>query len=107
DEIGWLVGKMGGRKSQVIGVIQGHEEPGLRDKLRQFENTLSQVYQVRPLDLSQKQKIDDDVDAILVVGPAKPFKPEEIRQIDQFIMQGKSAGFFIDAAHVDLKTFEV
>jgi len=106
-EITSLIRKMSRPKTPVIGVIQGHEEPGLSDKLRQFENTLSQVYQVRPLDLSQKQKIDDDVDAILVVGPAKPFTPEEIRQIDQFIMQGKSAGFFIDAAHVDLKTFEV
>ena len=106
-EITSLIRKMTRPKTPVIGVIQGHEEPSFNDKLHQFESALSQVYQVRPLDLSNKQKIDDDVDAILVVGPAKPYKPEEMRQIDQFIMQGKSAGFFLDAAHVDLKTFEV
>ena len=102
-----LIRKMTRPKTPVIGVIQGHEEPSFNDKLHQFESALSQVYQVRPLDLSNKQKIDDDVDAILVVGPAKPYKPEEMKLIDQFIMQGKSAGFFLDAAHVDLKTFEV
>jgi len=101
-----LIRKMTRSKTPVIGVIQGHDEPKLNERLHQFENALSEVYQVRPLDLSGKQKIEDEIDAIMVVGPARPFRPEEMKLVDQFIMQGKSAGFFLDAAQVDLKTFE-
>ena len=58
--------------------------------------TLGATYTPRPLDLTGNQKVDDAVDAIFVVGPKTAFKPDELKAIDQFLMQGKAAAFFLD-----------
>ncbi len=99
-----LIRKLTRSKEPVLGFTEGHEEPKLHEKLHHLETLLSQTYKVKTVDLSKK--IDDDVDAIFVLGPSKPFKPEEMKALDQFIMQGKSAAFFLDVVHVDIKTFE-
>ncbi len=101
-----LIRKMTRPKTPVIAVLQGHDEPKLQEKLGRLQTVLSQTYQVKPLDLSSKDKVDEDVDALLIIGPAKPLMENEIRAIDQFLMQGKSAAFFLDSVHVDLKTFQ-
>ena len=101
-----LVRKMTRPKQPVLGIVQGHGEPELREKLNRLQVILSQLYQVRPLDLTGKTQVDDEVDALLVLGPRTAFKPAELKAVDQFLMKGKSAAFFVDAIHVDLKTFE-
>jgi gliding-associated putative ABC transporter substrate-binding component GldG len=101
-----LIRKMTRPKTPVIAVLQGHEEPKLEEKLGRLRTLLSQTYQVRPFDLSSKDKVDEDVDALLVIGPTKPLKESEIKAIDQFLMQGKSVGFFLDSLQVNPKTFE-
>jgi gliding-associated putative ABC transporter substrate-binding component GldG len=101
-----LIRKMTRPKTPVIGVLTGHGEPRLEEKLRRLQTTLSQTYQVKQLDLSSNNKVDEDVDALLVLGPAQPLKESEIKGIDQFLMRGKSAAFFLDSIHVDLRTFQ-
>lgn len=101
-----LIRKMTRPKTPVIAILQGHGEPKLEEKLGRLQRVLSQTYQVRPLELSGKDKIDADVDALFVIGPTQPLKENEIKAIDQFIMQGKSVGFFLDSVQVDLKTFQ-
>ncbi len=100
-----LIRKMSRPKKPVVALLQGHDEPKLEEKLSRLQMLLSQMYEVRPLDLTSKDKVDDDVDALWVVGPKTAFKPNEIRAIDQFLMQGKAAAFFLDAVQVDLKDF--
>jgi gliding-associated putative ABC transporter substrate-binding component GldG len=101
-----MIRKMTRPKTPIIAVLQGHGEPKLEEKLRRLQTVLSQTYQVKPLDLSSKDKVDDDIDALLIIGPAQPLKENEIKAIDQFLMQGKSAAFFLDSLQVDLKTFQ-
>ncbi len=101
-----LIRKMTRPKTPVLAVLQGHGEPKLEEKLSRLQRVLSQTYQVRPLDLSSKDKVDQDVDALLILGPAQPLKENEVKAIDQFLMQGKSAAFFLDSVQVDLKTFQ-
>ena len=101
-----LIRKMTRPKTPVLGVLQGHGEPALNEKFNRLQAMLSQLYEVRPVDLTGKDKVEDGVDALLVLGPQTAFKPNELRAVDQFLMQGKSAAFFLDSLHVDLKTFE-
>jgi len=101
-----LIRKMTRPKTPVIAMLQGHGEPKLEERLSRLQRVLSQTYQVKPLDLSSKDKVDQDVDALLVLGPAQPLKENELKAIDQFLMQGKSAAFFLDSVQVDLKTFQ-
>ena len=101
-----LIRKMTRPKTPVIAVLQGHGEPRLEEKLGRLQRVLSQTYQIRPLELASKDKVDQDVDALLIIGPAQPLNENEVKAIDQFLMQGKSAAFFLDSVHVDLKTFQ-
>ncbi len=101
-----LIRKMTRTKTPVIGLLQGHDEPKPEEKLRNLQSMLSQTYTVRPVDLGSKDKVDDDVDALLVVGPKTAYKPNELKALDQFLMQGKAAAFFLDVVQVDAKTFQ-
>ncbi|HEX5751761.1 MAG TPA: GldG family protein [Archangium sp.] len=100
-----LVRKLTRPKTPVLGVVQGHDAPSLHEKLTRLQALLSQMYEVRPVDLSGKERVDADVDALLVIGPKTAFQNNELKAIDQFVMEGKSVAFFLDALQVDLKTF--
>ncbi|MFP2924499.1 GldG family protein [Pyxidicoccus sp. 3LG] len=101
-----LVRKLTRPKTPVLGVLQGHDAPLLREKLTSLQTLLSQMYEVRPVDLSGKERVDADVDALLVIGPKTQLQPNELKAIDQFVMAGRSVAFFLDSVQVDLKTFE-
>ncbi|MBI5495276.1 MAG: GldG family protein [Deltaproteobacteria bacterium] len=101
-----LIRKMTRPKQPVLAFLQGHDEPKMEERLQKLNSLLSQMYTVKPLELAGKDKIDDDVDVLWVLGPGKPLAPNEVRAIDQFVMGGKSVAFFLDAIHVDPKTFE-
>jgi ABC-type uncharacterized transport system involved in gliding motility auxiliary subunit len=61
-----------------------------------FNKLLSDVYEVVSLDLA-KQEIPEDIDTIIINGPKEKFADHELFKIDQFLMMGKSAVFFIDS----------
>jgi len=101
-----LVRKLTRPKTPVLGVVQGHGAPALHEKLRHLQTLLSQLYEVRPVDLTGKERVDADVDALLVIGPKTAFEQKELKALDQFVMEGKSVAFFLDALQVDARTFE-
>jgi len=84
-----------------IGYLTGHDEVNLNDQqspeggavLRQV---LSDVYEIKEIDLA-KDDIPADLGLIVVNGPRKEFSEAELYKIDQFLMKGKSALFFIDS----------
>lgn len=92
-------------KAPVVAILQGHGEPALGESFRQLQALLSETYSVRPLDLGDKDSIDDSVDGLLVLGPKTPLKPNELKAIDQFLMKGKSAAFFVDSVQVNFQKF--
>ncbi len=101
-----LVRKLTRPKTPVLGVLQGHGAPRLDEKLTRLQTLLSQMYEVRPVDLTSQARVDADVDALLVVGPKAPLQVNELKAIDQFLMEGKNVAFFLDALQVDMRTFE-
>lgn len=101
-----LVRKMIRPKTPVIGVLQGHDEPKLAEKFRYLQTMLSQTYELRPVELGAKERFDEGLDALFVMGPKKALAPNELKAIDQFLMEGRAVAFFLDSVHVDLRTFE-
>jgi gliding-associated putative ABC transporter substrate-binding component GldG len=102
----------------VLGITQGHGEPALEGNpqtgqpgaLDQMKSLLSQLYEVKGLDLKtglEEGNIPDDYDALLVIGPTQPLGEPALKAIDAFVMKGKSATFMLDNASVDLRTFQV
>lgn len=101
-----MIRRLTRKRTPVIGVLQGHEEPKLEEAFRQLEPLLSQNYEVRPVDLAGKDTFDEGIDAVWVIGPKTPLKDNELKAIDTFLMAGKSAAFFPDVVRVDPRTLE-
>ncbi len=93
----------------VLGIAQGHGELSLSEDLANLKGLLEQVYEVKPVTLPadlKDGKIDDDIDAMLVLGPKQSYGEPALKAIDAFLASGKSAAFLIDHVDVDLKTFQ-
>jgi ABC-2 type transport system permease protein len=61
---------------------------------------LRKNYQLFPVDLRQSPTLDG-LDAVFVLKPDQPFNDDDKFKIDQFIMNGGKALFFMDAVKVD------
>jgi ABC-2 type transport system permease protein len=62
--------------------------------------SLKRFYDLYPVDIAQSPTLDG-LDAIFVLKPDKPFSDSDIYKIDQFIVKGGKALFFVDALKVD------
>lgn len=100
-----LIRKLARARTPVVGILQGHGEPSLQEKLQVLQSSLSQTYEVRPVELGQKDRFDASLDALLVIGPKTALSPLEAKAIDQFLMEGKSVALFLDSLQVDLRQF--
>ena len=84
-----------------IGYVTGHGEVELNDQQSPqggaiMKQVLSDVYEVREIDLT-RDEIPSDLGLIIVNGPRKKFTDPELYKIDQFLMKGKGAIFFLDS----------
>lgn len=87
------------RKS--IGLIQGHGEPDSLN-IAGLNNALLEKYDVFKVDLPNRNNSLDRFDAIIIGKPVYGFTEQEKYKIDQFIVQGGKALFFLDALHVNM-----
>ncbi|MBN2159637.1 MAG: Gldg family protein [Spirochaetes bacterium] len=84
-----------------IGYISGQGEVDLDEQQSPqggavLKRILSDVYDIKQVSL-EKEDIPADLGLIIVNGPRKEFTESELYKIDQFLMRGKSAIFFLDS----------
>ncbi len=96
DAVGSLL-----RTNTKIGYINGHGEADPNDeRSRQgaalLKEYLSDMYKMTVIDLTEED-IPGDVETVIINGPRESFTEYELYQLDQFLMKGKSAVFFIDS----------
>jgi len=102
-----LIRRLTRTRTPVLGVFQGKGAPTLDEDLARVKMLYEQNYAVRAVTLDgDAPKIEDDVDALLVVGNKEALSDGELRAIDAFLMQGKAAAFLVDVVDVDLRTFQ-
>lgn len=100
-----IVRRLVRQKAPMVGVVQGHGEPDLNSEMDKVVNMLKLNYEMKPVKLDEG-KVPDDVDVLLVIGPQQAWSDAEIKAVDSWLMQGKSAAFFLDRYTIDLKTFQ-
>ncbi len=84
-----------------IGMITGHGEPDSLE-VAGLNNALLDKYDLFKVDLPRRQKPLNDYDALLIAKPTTAFSEKEKYLLDQYIMNGGKALFFIDALHVNM-----
>ncbi|MDD4902633.1 MAG: GldG family protein [Patescibacteria group bacterium] len=98
--------KLSGKNLPVIGIVTSNKtvpttgDPNSGDTLMtQAYAKLSELYQVKNIDLA-KDKITDDLSSLLIVGPKDKFTDDELKKIDAFVMKGKSLILLVDGVNV-------
>ncbi len=89
-------------KKKKLGVVSGFGCGDLSNGLRAVQSGLTD-YEVTAVSLggTDAVKIPDDVDALLVFGPKQPVSEPARKEIDAFLMKGKSVAFFVDGMALD------
>lgn len=89
-------------QKKTVGIIQGHQEPVLKEKLQNLNAILQKQYEVRELNLPQLNSIPADITIGLLIAPQDTFSMEDLYKIDQFIMRGGKMGFFLNEHGADI-----
>jgi gliding-associated putative ABC transporter substrate-binding component GldG len=98
--------KLAGKNLPIIGLVTSNKtvpatgDPNSgADLMTQAYAKLTQLYQVKNIDLS-KDQITDDIATLLIVGPKEKFTDDELKKIDAFVMKGKSLILLADGVDV-------
>lgn len=96
------------KDAPVLAWTMGSGEPDLvkpEGPLREMMEQFARKFVLQPLALGGPGAIPKEVDALLVIGPQKPFSDRAIYQIDQFLMRGGAAAIFVTHTRPDLRTY--
>jgi gliding-associated putative ABC transporter substrate-binding component GldG len=74
-----------------LGVLAGHEGPSLAQGLSVLKKLLP-TYEL--VEVQATADIDQNLRALLLIGPETPLTDEELRNIDAYVMKGGSLGVF-------------
>ncbi len=75
-------------ETPTIGFLEGHDEPALRESMTQLDQELRKSYEIKPVNLSSRSDVPDDVDLLCIIGPKKDIPEDERFIIDQYLMTG-------------------
>ncbi len=83
----------------AVAILQGHGEAN-KDELYFVEKELNEFYSVSYVKINEKIKALDQYQILLIVQPDSAFSEKDKFVIDQFIMNGGKAAWFIDPMYV-------
>lgn len=86
----------------VLGVLQGHGEPGL-DAMSQLRDALSGRYDVQTVTGVDTSGVPPEVDVLLVARPQDELSSRAALAIDQYVMRGGPALFALNRAQANMR----
>ena len=92
----------------VIGIATGHSEPDFgkpEGPMRTMVEGLAKKAVLTPIPLGGPGAIPKEVDALLIVGPQRPYSDRALYQVDQFLMRGGAVGVFLMNMRPDLRNY--
>ncbi|QMU29002.1 gliding motility-associated ABC transporter substrate-binding protein GldG [Adhaeribacter radiodurans] len=99
-ELASAIRKLANTKRKRIGLVDGHGELSNLEAA-DFITSLQKYYDVYRVDINKVPSLET-LSALIIARPVKPFSEVEKYKLDQFIMQGGKALFFLDAINADL-----
>ncbi len=87
-----------------VGLVQGHGELTGRPAT-DFTSSLSTRYQLGEVNLTNYGDLIG-YEVLIILKPVEPFTEAEKYNLDQFIMEGGKAMFFLDALHLDMDSIK-
>ncbi|MDQ3290832.1 MAG: gliding motility-associated ABC transporter substrate-binding protein GldG [Bacteroidota bacterium] len=104
-ELASAIRKLASTNRKRIGLVDGHGELSNMEAA-DFINSLQKYYDVYRVDLNKVPSLQT-LSALVIARPTKPFSEVEKYKLDQFIMRGGKALFFIDAVNAELDSIRL
>lgn len=90
------------RTKKKIGFTTGHGEAEMSG-MRQIVQSISQQYDVTPVDLGKGDPVPADIAALLVIAPSNRFQDSARYQLDQYLMRGGRIAFMLNRVNANLQ----
>lgn len=100
-ELADVIRQLASDRRKNVGLILGHEEPDSLE-LAGLTAALMEKYNVFNVDLPDRQQDLSFYDAIVLPKPTTAFSESEKYKLDQYLVKGGNALFFIDALRVNM-----
>ncbi len=88
---------------KTIAFAAGHGEPMLQDRMRRLKHELEKNHKVITHDFNTAKGAPDNVSTLVVAGPSSRWSDEHLYYLDQFIMRGGTAAFFLTNVQADMQ----
>jgi gliding-associated putative ABC transporter substrate-binding component GldG len=101
-EISSAIKKLTSKELKKVGFLAGQGEPEL-ERFKRLQEILSKQYQVTRVDISGGRAVPQDVAVLVVAAPDRKFASWEKYLIDQYLMKGGRAAFFLNRVSINLQ----
>jgi gliding-associated putative ABC transporter substrate-binding component GldG len=91
------------QKIPAIGFLEGHGELGLRDKMTTLDRELRKLYELKPVNLEQRNSVPEDIDLLCIIGPTEDIPEKDQFIIDQYLMGGGKILFMANMVKTELQ----
>ena len=98
-----MIRRVAQAKTQKLALVRGHAGDRADAEMGRALSALKEHYELADVDLNEAGTLLPEADALLVVGPATPFSPNEIRTLEAFVHAGHSAAFFLPPVRAQLQ----
>jgi ABC-type uncharacterized transport system involved in gliding motility auxiliary subunit len=108
--IGILVGD-GGMFDQLVNVPMDPRQPrGREEMIAEYEEQLGllfeSLYDFRFVDLTERERVPEDIDGLFVIGPAAELGEGVQYALDQLVMSGRPVAFFVSPYRLEALNFD-
>jgi gliding-associated putative ABC transporter substrate-binding component GldG len=90
-------------KTPAIGIFTNKEGLDPERDYSLMYRSLRKLYEIRPVMISEGQKIPETMDVLILLAPTD-FSESELFEIDQFVMRGGKLVCLVDAINLDERT---
>ena len=94
--------KLTAERKPVLGVLQGHGEPGL-NAMTQFQNTLKGRYDIQTVSGVDTAGVPPEIDVLLVPRPKNELSTQAALALDQYVMRGGPVIFALNRAQTNMR----
>jgi gliding-associated putative ABC transporter substrate-binding component GldG len=94
--------KLTSETKPVLGVLQGHGEPGL-NAMTQLQSALEGRYDIQTVSGVDTAGVPPEVDVLLVARPENELSTQAALAVDQYVMRGGPAIFALNRAQTNMR----
>ena len=100
-QISLALKKVTSSDSPIVGLVTSHGVKSTDNDIPKAHETLSQLYEVRLIDLATTPDISLDLKTLVIPGPTNVFSEDELKSIDSFVTRGGSLLVLADGVKIE------